>query len=50
MQEERLELEPSVGFSGMLDWPAGSGARYLLSTMLACTSALAKCTLPLRFA
>jgi hypothetical protein len=38
MQEQRFDLEPSVGFSAVLDWPAGSGARYLLSTMLACTS------------
>lgn len=38
MQEQRFDLEPSVGFSATVDWPAGSGARYLLSTMLACTS------------
>ncbi len=38
LQEQRFDLEPSVGFSARLDWPAGSGSRYLLSTMLACTS------------
>ena len=45
LQNLRFEFEPSVGFHAAVDWPArgprgtmAGGGRYLLSTLLACTS------------